>query len=467
MKKIKSYQRIRNKCAAMLIATYVMLHSSLAVAEDFQIVDTVTLSPASGVAPERAQILDAASSSRGGLLLAGTQDASRAWTLHVSSDLRLDWSNLIDQGWPGYGARALADAHDGGYWVVGYGQSVDTRDEVRKSTLAGAWLKIVNAATFDYVSRFDGTGKQLWQRPMFEGAAHRLYCIREAGDGLVVLGHESVTYPDIEDPQRLYKLDAPWVAKLDKVGRLIWQRMLVSDHEPVLTSPLGNFESTCSGLQISNAGQITVAVTVTEIEDAKTVAGQIALPNRYYEHAKAAGTLLVQLDSRGREVRTLRTAGADKAFLFSGPDGFSLVEHMKPAPETPGNASAGLIRMLTQAFSVINASGVRITSLDDNLRKLDVSEIKLSAFSHTLSEVQPATPSGYFIAGCDENSFNSIAWITATGSVKSIQKILPSTRANQCAKIGLAQGATDRDIVVFFSNTLVGNNILRMRTSAP
>jgi hypothetical protein len=297
---------------------------------------------------------------------------------------------------------------------------------------------------------------------LFEGSAHRFYCIQDAVDGEVVLGTGSLTFADPGNPERPTVLVAPWVAKLDKEGRVLWERMLVSEHEPVLTSPQGNFNPQCTGLQISDDGRITVAVSVTEIADTQSSGGKITLPEHYYQHTKAIGTLVVQLDPDGRDLSTFRTDAADAAFLFAGSVGFSLVEHTKPAFDRSKGLGAGVVGMLAQAYAVINASGVRITSLDDHLRKIGAHETRLPALSNRLSAVLPMAAGEYIVAGCDQDSYNSLAKITSTGSVKAVQRILPSARANQCAEIGLAPGPTEGQLLMFFGNRLLGNNILRV-----
>lgn len=437
-----------------------------AFAGHFQVLEDLTLPERPGATPGQAEIIDATPSANGGLLLAGRQGSYSAWTMHVSDNMKPDWVGAVDQGWPGIGARALADARDGGFWAVGYGRLSDTRAAERKNREPVRMLEIGLAVSYDYVARLDRTGKQLWRRPLFTGTPRRLYCIREAADGLVVLGDDSMTYRRAGDALPPATLSVPWLAKLDQEGRVLWEHTLVGDDQAVLVRPLNLQEPLCTRLQIAVDGRITVATTVDEIEGAVNGPEGTTLPDHYYDYRKSAGTLVVQLDGGGQVLHTARTDNADGAFLFAGANGYSLVEHMWQEPDRKKLKGANLLHIMAAMFANIQASGVRVTRFDNNLQKLDTQEIKLPAFFGRVSAVLPARSGGYFVAGCDESAYNSIAHITPAASVSAIERIKPSTRMNQCDTFGLAQGRNDGELLMFYGNSLVGNHIARLKMSA-
>lgn len=430
---------------AALVTCCLTWFASTARAGSLQVTESTKL-PLLSKFPDNPEIFDARSSPEGGLLLAGRQGTSRALTARLTDGLQVEWSNaLVQPGWPAYGTNALVNASDGGYWAVGYGY--------------------VSPTGYDFVARFDKAGKRLWQRNVLEGAWHRLYCVRETNDGLVVLGHAILYYPVADDSSRTMPIDVPWLAKLDKEGAVLWQQALSAGGDTVLNRALDVENPACRGLQVADSGTITVATTVREVQGTNIVSGHLVIPSHYSE--APAGTLVVQTNSAGQILDTFRTQAADEAFLFPTRNGLSLVEHMRPGASSGETGHLTVIDVLTLAKRVIGSSGVRVTEFDDRLKALKTDEVRLPALSNRLSAVEPASSGGFFVAGCDSNSVNSIGLIDPSGSVVTLQQVFASDRANQCAKIGLARSTNDGEFMALFASGLAGNILLKMRAVSP
>jgi hypothetical protein len=350
------------------------------------------------------------------------------------------------------------------YWAAGYGRSKDTRVAARKAL--SQWFSVENAATFDYVARLDAHGKLLWQKPIFEGHSHDLSCVQETTDGLVILGYQTVFYRNTAGGPKKTPFGVPWIAKLDKQGNPLWERNLVDQTEPVLVSP-SQFASQpgCENLQITADGKITIAATVNEIESTSQDRDGVVVPDYAFQHTKAPGTLVVQLDHTGKQLSRFETQQADSAFLFAHTDGYFLVEHRRRGF---GSFAQFVARFIPYVLSILRkeyteGAGVRITRLSSTLQVLGAQEILNPAFSERLTAVLATNTGTVFVAGCDLASVNSIAEISSTGSLTAIRPIFKSSTANQCAKVGLARGQP-RDLLVFFGSGLTGNRLLRLDT---
>jgi hypothetical protein len=180
---------------------------------DFAVIQHAYVPPPAWDTHHYLTIADASPSSKGGVLIAGRQGNSRSWTFYVSGAMHLQWSNITEQGWPGYGAVAMTDARDGGFWVVGYGQSADTQEDKRK--IGGK--KIRDAVAFDYVSYVDASGRVVWQHAFLTGARRRIRCAKDGRDGLFVSGDESL--PVIVDAMRRATQASPcrgWRSSISK-----------------------------------------------------------------------------------------------------------------------------------------------------------------------------------------------------------------------------------------------------------
>ncbi|MCG5077833.1 hypothetical protein [Paraburkholderia tagetis] len=412
-------------------------------------------------------LLNAAPSTKGGFVLSGSLGKSRAWTMHIGRNLAVDWTNVVDQGWPAFGARTVRDARDGGFWVVGYEEQKDPRNEIREHREPFGWLKVTQAHTSDYVARFDAAGNLLWSRSYFSGAARGFYCIVESADAILVTGDERVSVIPDGNTHR-YELErvlfVPWLAKLDKQGNLLWERRVVmTGGDSVLTSDI-LLRPRCTGLSVSENGNVTMAAVVAEVQGARHADDGIHVPANG-EHLTARSTIIAQFDSTGRELNKLKLDGENQAFLFEDEGGFSVVGHVRPSFD-PGQVDLRnfATTLAKRAREIQAQSGVRITHFDKVLRATNDEVISVPSLSFNLSAVLPEPNGRYLIAGCDDNSNNSIARIASDGSIDAIQKIEALGGLRQCGTIAFGHGGADNEFLLFVSSRVAGDYVASVRT---
>jgi hypothetical protein len=461
-----SFGRITNKIGtvakALLIAVTVATSSVSLSAEHFVILTDSPLPNPQVAITGRPEIEFAGTSGDDGFLLAGKQGTYGGWVGQVSKDSTVKWETAFSRQWPEMGARALVDANDGGFLVVGHGQSFDTAEAERNAVDPMRRLEIVEAAGYDHLTRLDKSGKVMWERRLFEGHERYSYCARETSDGVVVLGFTERTYQLAGTRLQPERIFVPSLTKIDLDGHIQWDRALVDDNLPALESSL-IWHLSCTGLRVSRNGQVTVAVTVDEIKNAAKTAQGIVLPADYDNNTSNRGTLVVQLDREGHVLHSIRTPDAFNAFLFDDGSGFSLVEYLRYKLDRQKLAIADLLHKMLAAYTNASKAGVRITRLNQQLQTIDSVEISMPSFSDRLSAVLPARGGGYFVTGCDIDGFNSIARITASGSVSATLRIRPSDNINQCDTMGLAYAGADDEVLVFYGGRLDGNNVALLK----
>ncbi|WP_155739084.1 hypothetical protein [Ralstonia solanacearum] len=404
-------------------------------------------------------IADAVPSSKGGVLIAGRQGNSRSWTFYVSGTMHLQWSNVIDQGWPGHGALAIADARDGGFWVAGYGQSIDTEDERRKGDGNLGLRKAQDATAFNDVSYLDGTGRSLWQRALFTGARRSIHCVKEGSDGLFVSGDESLLAIVDGGAASGTTVNVPWVAKLDKQGGVLWERRVAAEGGAVLVSmalPI----PTCTALEAGDDGGVTLAAVVKQIEGAKRDADGLHVPAQYEKQIASKGTLVAKFDGAGNELNTIKldATAVDKTFLFATSGGFSVVDHLRPTADP--KQLRGIQDIYPVLSDLMNRSGVRITDLSRDLRKVDEKLVTIPPFFDRLSAVLPLRAGGYFMGGSD-GSRSSIVWVAPSGSIGAILKMDPSVGLGQCNTMAFGRADADGDLLLFCSGSAY--DVFRLR----
>lgn len=449
---------------AILVGLFAAMCSVSAFADHLVVLSDSPLPTLQGASPVPPEITYAGASSSGGLVLAGDQGFYNGWTAHVSGDANYVWVSTFPQRWSAVGARAVSDARDGGFWVVGYGTSVDTTGVEHQFPNPMDRLKVVDAASYDYLARLDKSGNVFWQRRIFEGHQRFTYCVREASDGPIVLGYRSVTYRVSGDNTKPAIVDVPWLTKFDSQGRIRWDIPLVPDDMPAFeTDDLRG--SSCTGLHVSSNDQITVAFTALEFEGITKTSAGVVLPANYRDQAGARGTVVVQIDRDGHIVHSIKTTNASNAYLFAAGSGFSLVEHLRYKADDHKLPARDLFHVWAADIANIKRSGIRITRLDDRLETVSTQEISLPAFAGRVSAVLPARSGGYFVTGCDESGYNSIARVTTAGSISALQRIKPSPSINQCDTFGLANGQNDGEVIMFYGGRLDGNNVARLKTT--
>ena len=406
-------------------------------------------------------IADAVPSSKGGVLIAGRQGNTRSWTFYVSGAMHLQWSNVIDQGWPGHGALAIADARDGGFWVTGYGQSTDTEDERRKGDGNLGLRKAQDTTAFNYVSYLDGTGRSLWQRALFTGARRSIHCVKEGSDGLFVSGDESLLAIVDGGAASGTTVNVPWVAKLDKQGSVLWERRVAAENDAILVS-VSLPVPTCTALEAGDDGGVTLAAVVKQIEGAKRDADGLHVPAQYEKYIASKGTLVAKFDGAGNALNTIKldATAVDKTFLFATSGGFSVVDHLRPTADP--KQVPGIQDIYPVLSDLMNRSGVRITDLSRDLRKVDEKLVAVPPFFDSLSAVFPLRAGGYFMGGSD-GSRTSIVWVTPAGSIGAILKMPPSVGLSRCNTMAFGRADADGDLLLFCSGSAY--DVFRLRPS--
>lgn len=402
-------------------------------------------------------------SRNGGFLMTGSTDSSHSWILSTTPTMTLQWARVIDQGWPAYGASFGLDAMDGGYWIVGLAYSRDIRQELKESAAGKArpWFDITKEVAYDYLLKLDPKGAPVWQRRASEGYSHHIYCGAETDDGLILVGWGTATYEKQATQTGSVSVTVPWIEKIDKTGKLVWQKLVTEDGDDLL---MQRRNPGCNGLRISSRGTITWAFSVNPVP-LQRAQDRTILPVAQLYRADHPETIILQLDPQGHELHRMRSQDADSVFLFAVDNGFSLVEHFRPhIPEKVKTAPPALAVLAVGEMQRAYATdgGARITSLDENLGVHSRTKYKIPPLSDRLEAVLPTNDGGYLLAGCDPSAVNTIARVNPGRGPTDVMKIFPEG-AQQCGTFGLAPGATDAEVVLFIGNSLRGNRVLRIK----
>lgn len=129
------------------------------------------------------------------------------WVVKVDSVGNLQWQKTLGgSGWDRL--KAIAQAADGGYIVVGQTESVDG-DVIGNHGGVDGWAV-----------KLDTSGNLLWQRPLGGSAIDKINSVVATADGgFVLVGSANSINGDVSN--NLGGNDA-WVVKLDSAGTLMW-----------------------------------------------------------------------------------------------------------------------------------------------------------------------------------------------------------------------------------------------------
>jgi hypothetical protein len=407
-------------------------------------------------------IFDAEQSRKGGFLLAGQKGYRSAWTEAVSTDLRETWTNTPKLGWRSFVALSLIDAKDGGFWAVGNARAYDTNLLERPGMSFKETEPIIEKATNDYLAKFDAAGKLTWQRPLDQHPRGRAYCLQEAPDGLFLLESRPTVYHDADHIDRPVVLEVPWIAKFDRDSHLVWEKPLSGDRLPLAVSidALHGIPKTCGGLVVGKQGAITVALPVTVLSNAHADSKGIAIPSLRLDQMEN-DTLVVTLDTAGNEKQRSIREGSDGAFLFPDPSGFLLVEHLKP-PFDFKAARGNVGSMMLGISNVLKSSGVRISKLADDLSSIETHEKKTTNLTTFLTAALPDRFGGFWVSGCNADHESFLVHLDHVGTADFTERMQPNP-GNECAKVGLANGLRDDELLVFMGSHAIQNKVLRVR----
>ncbi|MGH8455995.1 MAG: DUF4124 domain-containing protein [Stenotrophobium sp.] len=374
----------------------------------------------------------------GGFLIAGANllpwdtpgnKTLSTWIQKISGAMHSEWQQVTPDDPQNGGLSFAIPSTDGGYWAVGvaYGKPAE------KSGQPGAVPRTQFEQPYDYLSKLGPHGEVLWTHPATDaGEWHGLYCGVEARDGLYLVGTHAQTY--VQPDGKTNSIPVPWIEKLDKDGRLLWQKAIPDDGNKILD--VTSVETGCGKLTTDDAGRISWAITAYPVPFERKN-GQLQItPTDALQLLFDDETVVVQLDPQGNELHRRVSTGAQNAFLMHTAAGYTLIEHFWRKPSGPSNP---LVLVLQ------DKRGVRITDLDEDLKVQKITEHLVPALNDKLRAVLSADDGGYFLAGCNGSAANSIVYLRPDGLVSAPEQVM----LGQCGKIGLARGLRKNEIVMF------------------
>jgi hypothetical protein len=136
------------------------------------------------------------------------------WIVKLNSSGSIQWQKCLG-GTSGDFATSIQQTSNGKYIVAGYSQSTD-------GNITG------NHGSYDYwVVKLDTIGSIEWQKSYGGASSDQAYFIRQTSDdGYIVTGTATSWAGDVTGHHGSSNNDDYWMAKLDSVGTLEWQKCL-------------------------------------------------------------------------------------------------------------------------------------------------------------------------------------------------------------------------------------------------
>lgn len=268
--------------------------------------------------------ITAATSLRDGGFLAFTTDFSRqdtgptSFAYRIASDGSITWRKEL--GLPKDtrgGADAAGASEDGSFWLTGNFMSAALDPISGRVQVSGLQ---------DFAERVEPDGTILPAAVLGSKGDVRLSrCVAKARGAYVKVS--SVDLP----PLGWLRVEVPRVSMIDETGKILWERMLDSDHGRRIvrdSSRLANSNDQaegCGGVIVTKDDRIIVGARINVFPDAKTVEEALEEIRRDPRHLQSA-TLLVALDWQGNELASVRHDETTGALLIDSPQGERLFE---------------------------------------------------------------------------------------------------------------------------------------------
>jgi len=224
----------------------------------------------------------------------------------------------------------VAIAEDTGEMIfAGYSNSHDLvghQWDALEKEHAGSYL---NTPKVGFVEKLSKSGEVVWRKAYGEitkrNSDNKILRGLAVSDGYVFLGSVYASMVDNQNPNGQRFEDLPWVFKISKDGDLLWQTIIEShDNEKIgLTHDVDVLSNLC----INQDGGIAFSAI---IHTSSTSTNSIS-NNRATSINAGRQTLVVALDSHGREIYSRIEDYGVNQYLLSSDDGFDFVFN-KPAP---------------------------------------------------------------------------------------------------------------------------------------
>jgi len=136
------------------------------------------------------------------------------WVVKIDSLGSIQWENSYGGGGDDYGSD-IRQTRDGGYVMCGYSNSTD-------GDVTG------NHGDFDYwVVKIDSVGNLQWQKSLGGSSQDQAYSVLQTSDGgYLVTGESESDNGDVTGHHGNTSSADYWIAKLDSVGNIQWQKSL-------------------------------------------------------------------------------------------------------------------------------------------------------------------------------------------------------------------------------------------------
>jgi len=401
------------------------------------------------LAKERAVLAIAAPG--GGLFAVRLSDGYVPQYLKVSADARLEWQTSQPAPAPHENPLIAMNARDGGYWVVGTAQSQEL--DARARTGPG-WVDRLAAVQYDYLRHIDANGQPgpaqtLARTPHM----HFVYCGIEVADGYVLAGANGGG-PALS-PQ------VPWIEKLDRAGRRIWEKQFASDNGQEMWGQ--DVLAGCSGLLPGTDGRITWATPLKTVEASPDSPDWAQVLNdRQRNHG---ATFVVQLAADGTELGRTRHYEVGNALLVPLGNRIMLIERIVPMlHQAPRGATPQQITQTLRELRRVQLEdlGVRLTTYEGSLQEIDSRSVRMPDFYQDLNAAYRTPEGGLLLSGCEQGFYNYLTFIDSSGQV-SPRRTWSSSGPQTCARVAFAPGTSRDQVAMLSSSVPAGLHILTLR----
>jgi hypothetical protein len=439
----------RRGCTHLPLTLCVLLLPTMAGAADLAVVK----SEAFAENPPATRVIAAAAVPDGGFVVIARKAAAGSYLIRVSKQGRAEGESSQHDAM-GLSISAAGVSADRSVWIAGIAKAADAeKGRYHHSTQIDQ--------LYDFVQRFDEKGNPSAAIPADEpGEEHFVTCAAEVAKGYVLAGSTTVDRSDVAGSN-------PWLAMIDKSGHLLWERAFRDDHGQTVVIA-DSTSHRCTGLYASDDGHITMAnrVLIAPRVDSS------AVWQRVYKLAFES-TLVVQVDSDGRELHRLRHDATVAALMVGAKGQVWLVERLvAKRPPIPGDYQRMSIEEVSKwvwGLQSLSDFRLRVHRLDPALREMGLPVVldHPGNFQHGFEDPHAAYPTpqgGLLLAGCEANGgFTYATYVTSFGTASPVREV--GQEVPRCGYLQFSAGGRSGEALLINANDGLGNRVVTLAYS--
>jgi len=375
--------------------------------------------------------------SDGGYLILGSALTRQIWIVKTDAEGNKQWEKIIEGRVSSQQKATFAmESGDGSYLVVGTGNAVEFSTPSEAAVLPDQEAQ--PRGVYPFAMKLADNGEVQWRKLLDKGSVDRVspVCGIATADGYILVGTKIRLYSNQPTSTGRAGVSHPWIAKVDKTGRFIWERVLVEDQDGLYD---GLYVSVgpkyCAGPILDQSGLITFALRIHSRPTFVKEGVRIVTGTGTQDKSKLA-FLIVQIDQSGTERAKLRIEETVRSSLFpvgSGfVSGFVMVDNPVPA----------------------NRRGIQRTWINENLKVNRKEEATFADFSFLLEAVVPDAEGGFHVSGYqvfppNERGRTALGYLRSGGQLVGIRTFgwgLPSWSI-----IALAPGQHQNEVALLLN----------------